>query len=172
MHPLVNCPELIPKCHISTLLLSLIRLDNDTSHKSSSCWSAFYILYFSDAFDTNHCFLSWQPLEGWTPKSSFCCFFDPFFLWLSQHPHPKRTMDRSDVVYKVGSSLIIENVTMEDGGLYICRTFNETEPVTRLEANVTVTVYGECSAHSTMPACKICFLKWYWGESQPLITSN
>ncbi|KAF4800181.1 vascular endothelial growth factor receptor kdr-like protein [Turdus rufiventris] len=66
------------------------------------------------------------------------------FTWScprGSHPHPKRTMDRSDVVYKAGSSLIIENVTMEDGGLYICRTFNETEPVTRLEANVTVTVY-------------------------------
>ncbi|XP_033370066.1 vascular endothelial growth factor receptor kdr-like [Parus major] len=46
-------------------------------------------------------------------------------------------MDQSDVVYKVGSSLVIENVTVEDGGLYICRTFNAT----RLEANVTVTVY-------------------------------
>ncbi|OWK57202.1 Vascular endothelial growth factor receptor kdr-like [Lonchura striata] len=62
------------------------------------------------------------------------------FIWTcprGTHPHPRRTMDQSDVVYKVGSSLIIENVTMEDGGLYICRTFNAT----RLEANVTVTVY-------------------------------
>ncbi|RMB98255.1 hypothetical protein DUI87_25158 [Hirundo rustica rustica] len=62
------------------------------------------------------------------------------FVWTcprGTHPHPRRTMDQSDVVYKVGSSLIIENVTKEDGGLYICRTFNAT----RLEANVTVTVY-------------------------------
>uniref|UniRef100_A0A8C0VG33 receptor protein-tyrosine kinase n=1 Tax=Cyanistes caeruleus TaxID=156563 RepID=A0A8C0VG33_CYACU len=62
------------------------------------------------------------------------------FVWTcprGTHPHPRRTMDQSDVVYKVGSSLVIENVTMEDGGLYICRTFNAT----RLEANVTVTVY-------------------------------
>ncbi|RLV98495.1 hypothetical protein DV515_00010753 [Chloebia gouldiae] len=62
------------------------------------------------------------------------------FIWTcprGTHPHPRRTMDQSDVVYKAGSSLIIENVTMEDGGLYICRTFNAT----RLEANVTVTVY-------------------------------
>lgn len=51
-------------------------------------------------------------------------------------------MDQSEPVYKVGSSLTIENVTMEDGGLYICKTFN----VTKLEANVTVTVYGKfCS---------------------------
>uniref|UniRef100_A0A803WDZ5 receptor protein-tyrosine kinase n=1 Tax=Ficedula albicollis TaxID=59894 RepID=A0A803WDZ5_FICAL len=66
------------------------------------------------------------------------------FIWTcprGTHPHPKRNLDRSDVVYKVGSSLVIENVTVEDGGLYICRTFNETETVTRLEANVTVTVY-------------------------------
>ncbi|XP_059715549.1 vascular endothelial growth factor receptor kdr-like isoform X2 [Haemorhous mexicanus] len=62
------------------------------------------------------------------------------FIWTcprGTHPHPRRTMDQSDVVYKAGSSLVIENVTMEDGGLYICRTFNAT----RLEANVTVTVY-------------------------------
>ncbi|XP_017672952.1 PREDICTED: vascular endothelial growth factor receptor kdr-like isoform X2 [Lepidothrix coronata] len=62
------------------------------------------------------------------------------FIWTcprGRHPHPRRAMDQSDVVYKVGSSLTIENVTMEDGGLYICRTFNAT----RLEANVTVTVY-------------------------------
>ncbi|KAJ7415745.1 Vascular endothelial growth factor receptor kdr-like protein [Pitangus sulphuratus] len=64
------------------------------------------------------------------------------FIWTcprGRHPHPRRAMDRSDVVYKAGSSLTIENVTMEDGGLYICRTFNAT----RLEANVTVTVYDK-----------------------------
>ncbi|XP_027518083.1 vascular endothelial growth factor receptor kdr-like isoform X3 [Corapipo altera] len=64
------------------------------------------------------------------------------FIWTcprGRHPHPRRAMDQSDVVYKVGSSLTIENVTMEDGGLYICRTFNAT----RLEANVTVTVYDK-----------------------------
>ncbi|XP_039427778.1 vascular endothelial growth factor receptor kdr-like isoform X2 [Corvus cornix cornix] len=62
------------------------------------------------------------------------------FIWTcprGRHPHPRRAMDQSDVVYKVSSNLTIENVTMEDGGLYICRTFNAT----RLEANVTVTVY-------------------------------
>ncbi|PKU31851.1 vascular endothelial growth factor receptor kdr-like [Limosa lapponica baueri] len=53
------------------------------------------------------------------------------------HPYPRRTIDQSGTVYKVDSSLTIENVTMQDGGLYICKTFN----VTRLEANVTVTVY-------------------------------
>ncbi|XP_010192241.1 PREDICTED: vascular endothelial growth factor receptor kdr-like, partial [Mesitornis unicolor] len=56
-----------------------------------------------------------------------------------RHPHPKRTMKQSDSVNKVGSSLTIENVTMQDGGLYVCKTFN----VTRLEANVTVTVYDK-----------------------------
>ncbi|XP_009072827.1 PREDICTED: vascular endothelial growth factor receptor kdr-like [Acanthisitta chloris] len=55
------------------------------------------------------------------------------------HPRPKKEMDQSSVVYKAGSSLKIENVTMEDGGLYICRTFNATG----LEANVTVTVYDK-----------------------------
>ncbi|XP_071425167.1 vascular endothelial growth factor receptor kdr-like isoform X2 [Pithys albifrons albifrons] len=63
------------------------------------------------------------------------------FIWTcprGRHPSPKRAMDQSDVVYKVGSSLTIENVTMEDGGLYICRT-----NATRLEANVTVTVYDK-----------------------------
>ncbi|XP_074691486.1 vascular endothelial growth factor receptor kdr-like [Strix aluco] len=56
-----------------------------------------------------------------------------------RHPYPKRTMDQSDTVYKVGSSFRIENVTMQDGGLYVCKTLN----VTRLEANVTVTVYDK-----------------------------
>lgn len=68
--------------------------------------------------------------------------FDLFFFADFQHPYPRRGMDRSKPVYKFGSSLTIENVTMEDGGLYICRTFN----LTSLEANVTVTVYGKfCS---------------------------
>ncbi|XP_021262304.1 vascular endothelial growth factor receptor kdr-like isoform X1 [Numida meleagris] len=64
------------------------------------------------------------------------------FIWTcpnGRHPYPRRTMDQSEPVYKVGSSLTIENVTMEDGGLYICKTFNAT----RLEANVTVTVYDK-----------------------------
>ncbi|XP_054695149.1 vascular endothelial growth factor receptor kdr-like isoform X1 [Grus americana] len=56
-----------------------------------------------------------------------------------RHPYPRRTIDQSGMVYKVGSSLTIENVTMQDGGLYVCKTFN----VTRLEANVTVTVYDK-----------------------------
>ncbi|XP_009271701.1 PREDICTED: vascular endothelial growth factor receptor kdr-like isoform X2 [Aptenodytes forsteri] len=56
-----------------------------------------------------------------------------------RHPYPRRTIDQSGTVYKVGSSLRIENVTMQDGGLYVCKTFN----VTRLEANVTVTVYDK-----------------------------
>ncbi|XP_037264446.1 vascular endothelial growth factor receptor kdr-like isoform X1 [Falco rusticolus] len=64
------------------------------------------------------------------------------FVWTcprGTHPYPKRTMDQTDIVYKVGSSLTIENVTMQDGGLYVCKTFN----ITRLEANVTVTVYDK-----------------------------
>ncbi|KAM6197899.1 vascular endothelial growth factor receptor kdr-like [Sarcoramphus papa] len=64
------------------------------------------------------------------------------FIWTcpnGRHPYPRRTIDQSDIVYKVGSSLTIENVTMQDGGLYVCKTFN----VTRLEANVTVTVYDK-----------------------------
>ncbi|XP_069723890.1 vascular endothelial growth factor receptor kdr-like isoform X2 [Phaenicophaeus curvirostris] len=56
-----------------------------------------------------------------------------------RHPSPRRTIDQSGTVYKVRSSLTIENVTMQDGGLYVCKTFN----VTRLEANVTVTVYDK-----------------------------
>ncbi|KAM6251984.1 vascular endothelial growth factor receptor kdr-like isoform 2-T2 [Spheniscus humboldti] len=56
-----------------------------------------------------------------------------------RHPYPRRTIDQSGTVYKVGSSLMIENVTMQDGGLYVCKIFN----VTRLEANVTVTVYDK-----------------------------
>ncbi|XP_076203576.1 vascular endothelial growth factor receptor kdr-like isoform X1 [Aptenodytes patagonicus] len=56
-----------------------------------------------------------------------------------RHPYPRRTIDQSGTVYKVGSSLRIENVTMQDGGLYVCKTFN----ITRLEANVTVTVYDK-----------------------------
>ncbi|XP_054069514.1 vascular endothelial growth factor receptor kdr-like isoform X2 [Rissa tridactyla] len=56
-----------------------------------------------------------------------------------RHPYPRRTIDQSGMVYKVGSSLTIANVTMQDGGLYVCKTFN----VTRLEANVTVTVYDK-----------------------------
>ncbi|XP_059680601.1 vascular endothelial growth factor receptor kdr-like [Gavia stellata] len=64
------------------------------------------------------------------------------FIWTcpnGRHPYPRRTIDQSGMVYKVGSSLTIENVTMQDGGLYVCKTFN----VTRLEANVTVTVYDK-----------------------------
>nr|XP_009476329.1 PREDICTED: vascular endothelial growth factor receptor kdr-like [Pelecanus crispus] len=56
-----------------------------------------------------------------------------------RHPYPRRTIDQSGTVYKVVSNLTIENVTMQDGGLYVCKTFN----VTRLEANVTVTVYDK-----------------------------
>lgn len=50
MHPLIYLPAQIAveKRHSSTLFLSLIRLDNETSHKSSSCWFVFYIIYFSD----------------------------------------------------------------------------------------------------------------------------
>ncbi|XP_061862722.1 vascular endothelial growth factor receptor kdr-like isoform X1 [Colius striatus] len=64
------------------------------------------------------------------------------FIWTcpnGRQPYPRRTMDRGGTVYKVGSSLTIQNVTMQDGGLYVCKTFN----VTRLEANVTVTVYDK-----------------------------
>ncbi|XP_074456304.1 vascular endothelial growth factor receptor kdr-like isoform X1 [Larus michahellis] len=63
-------------------------------------------------------------------------------IWMcpsGRHPYPRRTIDQSGMVYKVGSSLTIANVTMQDGGLYVCKTFN----VTRLEANVTVTVYDK-----------------------------
>ncbi|XP_068264512.1 vascular endothelial growth factor receptor kdr-like isoform X2 [Nyctibius grandis] len=64
------------------------------------------------------------------------------FIWTcpnGRHPYPRRTIDQSGTVYKVGSSLTIENVTTQDGGVYVCKTFN----VTRLEANVTVTVYDK-----------------------------
>ncbi|KAM8800200.1 vascular endothelial growth factor receptor kdr-like isoform 2-T2 [Eudromia elegans] len=64
------------------------------------------------------------------------------FVWTcpsGRHPYPRRTIDKSGMVYKLGSSLTIENVTMEDGGSYVCKTVN----VTRLEANVTVTVYDK-----------------------------
>ncbi|PKU33841.1 vascular endothelial growth factor receptor kdr- hypothetical protein [Limosa lapponica baueri] len=66
------------------------------------------------------------------------------------HPYPRRTIDQSGTVYKVDSSLTIENVTMQDGGLYICKTFN----VTRLEANVTVTVYDVPFGLQTDPQVK------------------
>ncbi|XP_047926501.2 vascular endothelial growth factor receptor kdr-like isoform X1 [Anser cygnoides] len=56
-----------------------------------------------------------------------------------RHPYPRRKIDQSGTVYKVGSILTIANVTMQDGGMYTCKTFN----VTRLEANVTVTVYDK-----------------------------
>ncbi|KAM6413509.1 vascular endothelial growth factor receptor kdr-like isoform 2-T2 [Rhynochetos jubatus] len=56
-----------------------------------------------------------------------------------RHPYPRRTIDQSGSVYKVVSSLTIENVTTQDGGLYVCKTFN----VTKQEANVTVTVYDK-----------------------------
>lgn len=109
-----------------------------------------FILFISvmgrcDGFDTNHCFPLLAALERVITIIQFTLLSDPAFCD-SQHPHPRRTMDQSDVVYKAGSSLIIENVTMEDGGLYICRTFNAT----RLEANVTVTVYGECCSQTRM----------------------
>lgn len=51
-------------------------------------------------------------------------------------------MKQIGIVNKFDSNLTIENVTVQDGGLYVCKTFN----VTKLEANVTVTVYGKfCS---------------------------
>ncbi|EOA99042.1 Vascular endothelial growth factor receptor 1 [Anas platyrhynchos] len=55
-----------------------------------------------------------------------------------RRPYPRRKIDQSETVYKVGSILMIQNVTMQDGGMYTCKTFD----VPRLEANVTVTVYG------------------------------
>ncbi|XP_071613804.1 vascular endothelial growth factor receptor kdr-like isoform X2 [Heliangelus exortis] len=64
------------------------------------------------------------------------------FIWVSpsgRHPHPRKNMDHSGSVYKAHSSLTVENVTMQDGGVYVCKTVN----VTRLEANVTVTVYDK-----------------------------
>lgn len=71
----------------------------------------------------------------------FVLLFDLLFSNF-QHPYPRRKIDQSGTVYKVGSILTIANVTMQDGGMYTCKTFN----VTRLEANVTVTVYGKfCS---------------------------
>ncbi|XP_021135664.2 vascular endothelial growth factor receptor kdr-like isoform X1 [Columba livia] len=56
-----------------------------------------------------------------------------------RHPYPRRTIDQSGTVYEVRSSLTIENVSTQDAGLYVCKTFN----VTRLEANVTITVYDK-----------------------------
>ena len=91
-------------------------------------------------FDMNHCFSLLADFERMNKIIQFMLLFDPPFSDF-QHPYPRRTIDQSDIVYKVGSSLTIENVTMQDGGLYVCKTFN----VTRLEANVTVTVYGKFS---------------------------
>nr|XP_021135664.1 vascular endothelial growth factor receptor kdr-like isoform X1 [Columba livia] len=56
-----------------------------------------------------------------------------------RHPYPRRTIDQSGTVYEVRSSLTIENVSTQDAGLYVCKTFN----VTRLEANVTITVFDK-----------------------------
>uniref|UniRef100_A0A493T3G9 receptor protein-tyrosine kinase n=1 Tax=Anas platyrhynchos platyrhynchos TaxID=8840 RepID=A0A493T3G9_ANAPP len=56
-----------------------------------------------------------------------------------RRPYPRRKIDQSETVYKVGSILMIQNVTMQDGGMYTCKTFD----VPRLEANVTVTVYDK-----------------------------
>uniref|UniRef100_A0A8B9R7J8 receptor protein-tyrosine kinase n=1 Tax=Anas platyrhynchos TaxID=8839 RepID=A0A8B9R7J8_ANAPL len=56
-----------------------------------------------------------------------------------RRPYPRRKIDQSETVYKVGSVLMIQNVTMQDGGMYTCKTFD----VPRLEANVTVTVYDK-----------------------------
>ncbi|XP_010133733.1 PREDICTED: vascular endothelial growth factor receptor kdr-like, partial [Buceros rhinoceros silvestris] len=56
-----------------------------------------------------------------------------------RHPYPRRTMKQIGIVNKFDSNLTIENVTVQDGGLYVCKTFN----VTKLEANVTVTVYDK-----------------------------
>ncbi|XP_065702689.1 vascular endothelial growth factor receptor kdr-like isoform X2 [Patagioenas fasciata] len=64
------------------------------------------------------------------------------FIWTcpnGRHPYPRRTIDQSGTVYEVRSSLTIENVSTQDAGLYVCKTFN----VTRLEANVTITVYDK-----------------------------
>ncbi|OPJ89765.1 vascular endothelial growth factor receptor kdr-like [Patagioenas fasciata monilis] len=64
------------------------------------------------------------------------------FTWTcpnGRHPYPRRTIDQSGTVYEVRSSLTIENVSTQDAGLYVCKTFN----VTRLEANVTITVYDK-----------------------------
>uniref|UniRef100_A0A8C8RDQ3 receptor protein-tyrosine kinase n=1 Tax=Pelusios castaneus TaxID=367368 RepID=A0A8C8RDQ3_9SAUR len=52
---------------------------------------------------------------------------------------PIPTLDKNEPVYKSFSNLTIQNVTMEDSGLYICRVFNETG----LETNVTITVYNK-----------------------------
>uniref|UniRef100_A0A8C3GJ15 receptor protein-tyrosine kinase n=1 Tax=Cairina moschata TaxID=8855 RepID=A0A8C3GJ15_CAIMO len=56
-----------------------------------------------------------------------------------RRPYPRRKIDQSETVYKVGSVLTIQNVTMQDGGMYTCKTFDAT----KLEANVTVTVYDK-----------------------------
>lgn len=59
---------------------------------------------------------------------------------------PTRILNKSQPVYKAFSNLTIQNVTMEDSGLYICRAVNVTGLETNgmiLKANVTVTVYNK-----------------------------
>lgn len=151
MHPLIYLPAQIsvqsatfPLCF--SLLLDLVMKLHTRALPADLPFRRFIsVMGRCDHFDMNHCFSFLAAFERVNTIIHFLLLFDPVFCD-SQHPHPRRAMDQSDVVYKVGSSLTIENVTMEDGGLYICRTFNAT----RLEANVTVTVYGECCSHTRM----------------------
>ncbi|XP_054851926.1 vascular endothelial growth factor receptor kdr-like isoform X2 [Eublepharis macularius] len=54
---------------------------------------------------------------------------------------PVKALDRHEHVYKGTSNVTIENVSMEDRGLYICRGRVANNTKKELEANVTVTVF-------------------------------
>lgn len=77
-------------------------------------------------------------------------------------------MKQIGIVNKFDSNLTIENVTVQDGGLYVCKTFN----VTKLEANVTVTVYGKfCSWSFVTPESTLWSLEDHETVSTLLIRS-
>ncbi|XP_074818521.1 vascular endothelial growth factor receptor kdr-like isoform X1 [Natator depressus] len=59
---------------------------------------------------------------------------------------PIPILNKSQSVYKGFSNLTIQNITMEDSGLYVCRVVNVTGLETNvmgLKANVTITVYNK-----------------------------
>lgn len=147
LHPLIYLPAqaaersaTVPLCF--SLLSDLIMKPHTRAFPADLSFILFIsVMQSYDNFDMNHCFSLPADFERMNKIIWFMLVFDPLFPDF-QHPYPRRTIDQSGMVYKVGSSLTIANVTMQDGGLYVCKTFN----VTRLEANVTVTVYGKfCS---------------------------
>lgn len=121
MHPLIYLPAQIsvqsatfPLCF--SLLLDLVMKLHTRALPADLPFRRFIsVMGRCDHFDMNHCFSFLAAFERVNTIIHFLLLFDPVFCD-SQHPHPRRAMDQSDVVYKVGSSLTIENVTMEDGG--------------------------------------------------------